>query len=179
MHARARMLVVGGAVFTACFLTPYAHGQKRNALPDRQIVQEAQLVASSGRVDVFQHGVDVSPALARMADAAVTRMEAILNRKLDESTLGPRIEIYVSNGTSISHVWLGYEHQRDPRGIVFLNTHVAAAAIQGTNATYAHELAHLIHPNHTAAFWNEVDKVMPDYRERKDWLRDNGAGMDL
>jgi len=42
-----------------------------------------------------------------------------------------------------------------------------------------HELAHLIHPNHSAAFWNEVDKVMPDFQERKSWLRDNGAGMDL
>lgn len=42
-----------------------------------------------------------------------------------------------------------------------------------------HELAHLHYPNHTAAFWNEVDKVMPDCRERKDWLRVNGAGMDV
>lgn len=42
-----------------------------------------------------------------------------------------------------------------------------------------HELAHLIHPNHTDAFWNEVDKVMPDYQERKEWLRVHGAGMDL
>ena len=42
-----------------------------------------------------------------------------------------------------------------------------------------HELAHMIYPNHTAAFWNQVDKVMPDFQERKDWLRGNGAGMDL
>ena len=42
-----------------------------------------------------------------------------------------------------------------------------------------HELAHLIYPNHTAAFWNEVDKVIPDFQERKEWLRVNGAGMDL
>ncbi len=42
-----------------------------------------------------------------------------------------------------------------------------------------HELAHLIHSNHTEAFWNEVDKVIPDYRDRKEWLRINGAGMDL
>ena len=42
-----------------------------------------------------------------------------------------------------------------------------------------HELAHLIHANHTDAFWNEVDKVMPDYGDRKEWLRLNGAGMDL
>lgn len=42
-----------------------------------------------------------------------------------------------------------------------------------------HELVHLIHPNHSASFWNELDKVMPDYQDRKAWLRDNGAGMDL
>jgi predicted metal-dependent hydrolase len=42
-----------------------------------------------------------------------------------------------------------------------------------------HELAHLIHANHTKAFWNEVDEVMSDFQERKEWLRANGAGMDL
>jgi predicted metal-dependent hydrolase len=42
-----------------------------------------------------------------------------------------------------------------------------------------HELVHLKHKNHTDTFWRLVDKVMPDYRERKEWLRQNGAGMDL
>ncbi len=42
-----------------------------------------------------------------------------------------------------------------------------------------HELCHIHHRNHSDAFWNEVDKVMPDYRERKEWLRKNGAGLDL
>ena len=42
-----------------------------------------------------------------------------------------------------------------------------------------HELAHLIHHNHSQAFWSEVDKVIPDYLDRKEWLRVNGAGMDL
>ena len=42
-----------------------------------------------------------------------------------------------------------------------------------------HELAHLRYPNHTQTFWNAVDKVLPDYRERKSWLRVHGAGMDL
>ena len=42
-----------------------------------------------------------------------------------------------------------------------------------------HELAHISHPNHSPAFWNEVDKILPDYRDRKEWLRTNGAGMDV
>ncbi|MBN1959672.1 MAG: M48 family metallopeptidase [Deltaproteobacteria bacterium] len=42
-----------------------------------------------------------------------------------------------------------------------------------------HELCHFYHRDHTDAFWNEVDKVLPDYHERKEWLRINGAGLDV
>lgn len=42
-----------------------------------------------------------------------------------------------------------------------------------------HELCHLHHRDHSEAFWNEVDKVLADYRERKDWLRVRGAELDL
>jgi predicted metal-dependent hydrolase len=42
-----------------------------------------------------------------------------------------------------------------------------------------HELCHLHHRDQSDAFWNEVDKVLPDYRERKDWLRVRGAELDL
>lgn len=36
-----------------------------------------------------------------------------------------------------------------------------------------------LHEHHTQTFWGTVDKVMPYYRDRKEWLRVNGAGMDL
>lgn len=42
-----------------------------------------------------------------------------------------------------------------------------------------HELCHFHQRHHTEAFWNEVDKVMPAYRDRKDWLRRHGAALDL
>ncbi|MDP3009161.1 MAG: SprT family zinc-dependent metalloprotease [Methylococcales bacterium] len=42
-----------------------------------------------------------------------------------------------------------------------------------------HELAHLIHQNHTRAFWNEVDKVLPNYQKQVEWLKVNGAALDL
>ena len=42
-----------------------------------------------------------------------------------------------------------------------------------------HELCHLRHRDHSGAFWNEVDKVLPNYRERKEWLRQRGAHLDL
>ena len=42
-----------------------------------------------------------------------------------------------------------------------------------------HELCHFHYLNHTEAFWNEVDKVMPNYRERREWLKRNGSAMDI
>lgn len=37
-----------------------------------------------------------------------------------------------------------------------------------------HELCHLTHMNHSRDFWNMVEKVMPDYRVYRKWLKDNG-----
>jgi len=42
-----------------------------------------------------------------------------------------------------------------------------------------HELTHLRHKHHTKDFWSGVDKVLPDYRDRREWLRQNGAAMGL
>ncbi len=42
-----------------------------------------------------------------------------------------------------------------------------------------HELCHIHQRNHNNAFWNEVDKVLLDYKERKLWLKKYGAGLDL
>lgn len=43
----------------------------------------------------------------------------------------------------------------------------------------AHELVHLIHKKHTKAFWNEVDKVVPNFQRHIEWLRLKGAAMDI
>jgi predicted metal-dependent hydrolase len=49
----------------------------------------------------------------------------------------------------------------------------------GIDYILVHELCHFHHRDHTDAFWNEVDKVLPDFRERKEWLRRNGAALDV
>jgi hypothetical protein len=42
-----------------------------------------------------------------------------------------------------------------------------------------HELCHMHVRDHSEAFWNEVDKILPDYSERKNWLRRQGAALDI
>ena len=40
-----------------------------------------------------------------------------------------------------------------------------------------HELCHRKEMNHSPAFWAEVEKVLPDYKVAKKWLKDNGAEL--
>ena len=42
-----------------------------------------------------------------------------------------------------------------------------------------HELCHIIEHNHSPAFWHQVEKIMPDYKENKQWLKLNGASLEL
>lgn len=36
-----------------------------------------------------------------------------------------------------------------------------------------HELCHLKEMNHSPKFWAEVEKILPDYKERRKWLKDH------
>ena len=38
-----------------------------------------------------------------------------------------------------------------------------------------HELAHRQEMNHSPAFWAVVGRIVPDYKERRKWLKENGA----
>jgi hypothetical protein len=66
-----------------------------------------------------------------------------------------------------------------PNGNVNFHWKCAMAPIDVLHYIVVHELAHLIHNNHTQAFWNEVDKILPNYDEQVNWLKINGVGMDL
>ena len=59
-----------------------------------------------------------------------------------------------------------------------LNFHwrVLALPLDVLEYLVVHELAHLKHRNHTNDFWEEVEKVCPQWRRATEWLRLNGAG---
>ncbi|MGA2403086.1 MAG: SprT family zinc-dependent metalloprotease [Syntrophobacteraceae bacterium] len=40
-----------------------------------------------------------------------------------------------------------------------------------------HELCHMVHHNHSAAYWRLVQSVLPDHRERRLWLRQHGERL--
>jgi hypothetical protein len=42
-----------------------------------------------------------------------------------------------------------------------------------------HELCHLKQHDHSPQFWKLVESIMPDYLESKEWLRVNGASLNV
>lgn len=41
-----------------------------------------------------------------------------------------------------------------------------------------HEIAHLHEPHHTPDFWLRVERAMPDYAQRRDWLAEHGVDVE-
>ncbi len=40
-----------------------------------------------------------------------------------------------------------------------------------------HELCHRIEMNHSKKYWKLVESVLPDYRERRKWLKEKGSAL--
>ncbi|MET4685501.1 M48 family metallopeptidase [Brevundimonas faecalis] len=41
----------------------------------------------------------------------------------------------------------------------------------------AHEVAHLVHADHSPAYWSVVQRLVGDHRPHRRWLRDHGAAL--
>jgi predicted metal-dependent hydrolase len=53
------------------------------------------------------------------------------------------------------------------------------APLEAVDYVVVHELVHTVHHNHGRRFWKKVETIMPDYKERRKWLRKNGPQLIL
>lgn len=60
------------------------------------------------------------------------------------------------------------------RGTLSFNARLYLAPREAMDYVVVHELSHLVHMNHSAAFWLQVESLMPDYHTWRKWLRENG-----
>ena len=57
---------------------------------------------------------------------------------------------------------------------VRLNWRLLLAPVRIQDYVLVHELAHAVHDDHSSPFWNTVGSIIPDYEDRREWLRLNG-----
>jgi predicted metal-dependent hydrolase len=66
-----------------------------------------------------------------------------------------------------------------PNGSLNFSWRLIMAPMEAVDYVVVHELVHTIFHNHSRRFWKQVEKIMPDYKERRKWLRKNGPELML
>jgi len=60
-----------------------------------------------------------------------------------------------------------------PKGGVNFSWRLIQVPPEMVDYVVVHELVHLIQPDHSKKFWDTVRKIMPDYEQRRIWLKDH------
>ena len=55
-----------------------------------------------------------------------------------------------------------------------LNYLLIMAPMKVIDYVIVHELVHTIHKNHSSKFWQKVEIIMPNYKDARYWLKENG-----
>ncbi|MEE6211176.1 SprT family zinc-dependent metalloprotease [Salarchaeum sp. III] len=95
-----------------------------------------------------------------------------------KSELGERVEAHASKldatAVTVDVVDLDNRWGEYQAGTVRLHWRLILAPVRIQDYVVVHELAHKNHDEHSAGFWNAVGSVLPDYKDRRRWLRLNG-----
>lgn len=59
------------------------------------------------------------------------------------------------------------------------NWRLVMAPLQVIDYIVAHELLHLIQPDHSKKFWSLVERICPDYKDCRKWLKTNGHRLKI
>ena len=105
-------------------------------------------------------------------------------KKEARSKYKERVEHYRKKlGVSYNKIFIRDQKTRwgscSSKGNLNFNWRLIMAPLSIMDYIVVHELVHLIHPNHGRDFWKLVESVIPDYKEKKQWLRINGYRLKI
>jgi predicted metal-dependent hydrolase len=98
--------------------------------------------------------------------------------------LNERVNLYASQyGFQYKKIGITSARTRwgscSPNGSLNFSWRLILAPLEAIDYVVVHELVHTVVHNHSKSFWKKVEKIMPDYKERRKWLRKNGEQLIL
>ena len=101
-------------------------------------------------------------------------------KKNAKIVITPRVEYLASRmGVSYERITLKLQKTRfgscSTKNNINFNALIALMPTDILDYVIVHELAHLKQMNHSSVFWKEVEKVIPDYKNKRKWLKENGT----
>lgn len=95
----------------------------------------------------------------------------------------PKRVAYYAEKTGVTYGRITIRNQKtrwgscSQKGNLNFNCLLMLAPPEVVDYVVVHELCHRKEMNHSPRFWAEVEKVLPDYKIRRQWLKDNGGRL--
>jgi predicted metal-dependent hydrolase len=130
----------------------------------------------------FNGAFIIPQEIAKKGKKAIKNLVITWYKNKARDLFNQRLMIYSSNHdlsfeemrlTSAKTRWGSCTSQNNIR----LNWKLIMAPIEILDYVVVHELSHTIHHNHSKAFWNLVESIIPDWKDKRKWLRENGTTL--
>jgi len=131
----------------------------------------------SGRIQVMLNGSKISKRSVRSALQA-WYVERAQEKIRDRLTVYEKRIAVTPSAVHIRNLKSRWGSCTSRRQISF-NWRIILAPISIVDYVIVHELCHLIHHDHSKDFWRSIERILPDYEERKEWLRVNGGQLEM
>ncbi|OOM76418.1 hypothetical protein CLPUN_26500 [Clostridium puniceum] len=63
------------------------------------------------------------------------------------------------------------------KNAILFNWRISMARADVIDYIVVHEMCHMDHRNHSKFFWNRVAEIIPDFKEKHEWLKANGINL--
>ena len=98
--------------------------------------------------------------------------------------IGDRVELYSQKLGRYPRSAKAKEQKRrwgscTSRGDIYFNWRLVMAPPGIVDYIVVHELCHLIQRDHSRNFWDLVGSILPDFKKRKKWLKENGLKLEI
>jgi hypothetical protein len=157
---------------------------------DGQVVARAPLLMPVGMIRRFVESkaawidAKVAQRKAQSAQAApmLTAAERKALAKQAHSLIPPRVAYYAPLvGVTYHTLALRFQRTRwgscSSRGNLNFNCLLVLVPAEVLDYVVVHELCHRKEMNHSPRFWAEVERLCPDWRVHRRWLREQGSAL--
>ena len=129
----------------------------------------------SGIVRFGGESVRVPDPAADLRPAIEGHLHQLAVRKLPPRVL----ELAIWHGLTVRRIMVRNQKSRwgscSRRGTISLNWRLIQTPAFVSDYICLHELVHLRQMNHSPKFWREVERVCPDYRMARQWLKEHSS----
>lgn len=156
--------------------------------PTGEITVRCPKRCSAGEVDAFVRSKRgwIEAHLAKMAETP--RLPTLSPEEVQ--TLAVQAKTIIAQrvahfapivGVNYGRITIRSQHTRwgscSAKGNLNFNCLLMLCPAEVVDYVVVHELCHRLELNHSAKFWAQVARVMPEYPKHKKWLKENGSAL--